>query len=152
MEWPSPVSGNGLMATWLNKLLAAAKAHAPVQTPGIRLQRTTGGTFIETEPGGGGKGKASGINYRGDFQDNISYAVGDVVRSRSGNYALGLFICVFSNPVIPATGKCVGPSYPEPFDVNGAQNYWELWTLGVKLYTSCKSGVSKQTYINLNET
>ncbi len=151
MICPGEPSSNSSFGGWLKKLRRYVLASQILAGLGYRVRRTPAGTFIDLEPGGGGSGTASGINYRGDFADNISYAVGDLVRSRSGNYALGLFICVFDNPVIPATGKCIGPSYPEPFDVNGAQNYWELFTLGVKLYTSCKSGVSKQTYINLNE-
>lgn len=151
VNFPNPLTDNSALSIWLNKLRLACIASRPGHSRGFRFRRTSIGTFAEWEPeGGGGKG-GSGLRYRGDFQDNISYQVNDLVRSRSGNYSLGVFICVKDNPVVPATGKSLGPQYPEPKDVTGGDNTWELFSLGVKLYTSCRSGVSKQTYINLNE-
>lgn len=153
MDAPNPLTGSSLVTQWMNRLRAFCVANRITKVIGGRVKRSTHGTILEIDSTAAGGGGTAGMNYRGTYLPGNSYAVNDVVRVRTGAYPLGIWICVKSNPIDPVTLINVPPQYPEPFDSSGGAtaNTWELIALGVKLYTGCKGGVTKQVYIQLME-
>lgn len=90
---------------------------------------------------------ASGINYRGTYDNAQAYAEGDVVRVRNGSYPLGVWICV---QAVNANGT--PPSFPEPNDTNPAlSNTWELLSLSPKTFQGCAGGANHNFYIAMIE-
>ena len=85
-------------------------------------------------------GSGGGMNYRGEYQETTSYAIGDVVRVRGGDHQ-GVYICVK-----PALGNT--PTYPEPYDVDASDNYWEILALGIKDVNICSGGATTTAHVN----
>ena len=56
IKWPTKLAGINSKQRWLNLLLSAVKSAEIVEGKDYRLQRTTRGTQIVFEPGGGASG------------------------------------------------------------------------------------------------
>lgn len=78
--------------------------------------------------------------YRGEWDVEAVYVVGDVVRKRTGS-GLGVWVAV-----VGSTGA--SPVYPEPVDAETGTNTWELLAFCPVEITRCVNGSSETLHIN----
>lgn len=117
----------------------------PKNTETIKWKSDSRGVYPRATVKEGGA-VASGLLYFSDYNPGQTYKKNSIVRVRTGNFPLGVWIAVRDVP--PNTG----PVFPEPHDVNPAvQNYWEVLCLGVKQYTGCRGTTQVTVYVNMLE-
>jgi hypothetical protein len=62
MERPRPITGSSSQANWLNRLLRLATENVILPGRGYKIARTTAGTVLEIERGGGGSSTGSAVS------------------------------------------------------------------------------------------
>jgi hypothetical protein len=82
------------------------------------------GIIIQVNAASAGTVDSSAMHYRGTYDGSKSYSIGDVVRQRNGDASSGTWVCVI--PQLPVLQGGSPPVLPEPHDVNGTPNNWEL--------------------------
>ena len=58
MNLPNPLTGTGLLVSWLNKVREFVKSKQILPGPGYRIRQLPGGIVLDIIPKGGGKGGA----------------------------------------------------------------------------------------------
>lgn len=118
MNWPGEMGGSHPLATWLNKLLRAAKASALTPGVGYQVKRTSNATVLEIHPGGGGgTTTSSGMVFRGGWSDVEEYNSQEVVFRTPPGGSSGAYIALSDSiPVgtLPEAGSPYWAEWPYP--------------------------------------
>lgn len=103
-DLPGDLTGGNPLVPWLNKLKRCVGRRTLMPGLGYKLRDSESGVTQEILPGSGGTSPGGGMNYRGAFNPETTYALFDVVVGLPGINE-GTFIAVIDNPVeLPWTG------------------------------------------------